>query len=71
MLNLFIVTRILRAGRYLEVSGPPEHADRLATATHWFNQTIEWTFLIAGAIVAFDLCYELWQVVKARRQGAM
>ena len=36
---------------------------------YWFNHVIEWTFLIIGAIAIFDLCYELWQVLKARRQG--
>jgi hypothetical protein len=66
VVNLLILTQLVRAGRFVEVTGPPEYADRVATANHWFNQIFEWTLLIVGAIVIFDLCYELWQVRKAK-----
>ena len=71
VLNLFIVTRVLQAGRYLEVSGAPEVADKVALANHWFNQILEWTFLIVGAVIIFELCYELWLIVRARRQFSL
>jgi hypothetical protein len=68
--NVVIIARILRAGRYLAISGPAAHADKLALASYWVNQVIEWTFLIIGAIAIFDLCYELWQVLKRRHAAA-
>ena len=68
VVNLFIITRILRADRYLEVSGPPEHVDQLALLNYWSNQIIEWVFLAIGAVVIFEVCYETWQMLRARRQ---
>jgi hypothetical protein len=66
--NLFIVVRILRAEQYLEISGPPEHAGQLELLNYWSNQIIEWVFLGIGAVVIFELCYEIWQMFRARRQ---
>ena len=68
VVNLLIVTRLLRAGRYLEVTGAPEDAEKIARANYWFNQTIEWAFLVVGAIVIFAVCYELWQMLKTWRR---
>jgi hypothetical protein len=68
LVNVYIITRILRAGQYAGVTGAQEHAEKLATANYWLNHTIEWTFLIVGAITIFDLCYELWRVLRARRR---
>jgi hypothetical protein len=70
VVNLVIVSRLLRNGRYLIVSGAPEDAERVAVADGWFNQIIEWAFLVVCAIVIFHLCYEVWQMLKTRRQGA-
>ena len=67
MLNLFIITRMLRAGRYLEGTGRPEHADKLAQANYWFNQIIEWVFMTIGAVIILELCFEAWRIVRARR----
>ena len=66
-LNLFIVTGVLRAGRYVEVSGAPAAADKVALANHWLNQIIEWTFMAIGVVVILEVCFELWRIVKARR----
>jgi hypothetical protein len=68
VVNVLIVTRILRADRYLEISGPPEHADQLALLDYWSNQIVEWVFLGIGAVVIFELCYEVWRMLRARRQ---
>jgi hypothetical protein len=32
------------------------------------DQIIEWVFLAIGAVVIFELCYEIWQMLRARRQ---
>ena len=68
VVNLFIITRSLRADRYLEVTGAPEHADKLALANYWFNQIIEWVFMAVGAVIIFELCFEIWRIVQARRE---
>jgi len=66
-LNLFIVTQVLRAGRYVEVTGAPADADKVALANHWLNQIIGWTFMIIGVVIILEVCFELWRMVKARR----
>ena len=66
-LNLFIVTGVLRAGRYVEVTGAPADADKAARANHWLNQIIGWTFMIIGLMIIVEVCFELWRTVKARR----
>jgi hypothetical protein len=66
-LYLFIVTQVLRAGRYVEVTGPPAAADRVTLANHWLNQIIGWTFMAIGVVVILEVCFELWRIVKARR----
>ena len=67
VLNLFIVTQVLRAGRYVEVTGAPADADKVALANHWLNQVIGWTFMAIGAVIIIEVCFELWRVVQARR----
>jgi hypothetical protein len=67
VLNLFIVTQVLRAGRYIEVTGAPADADKVALANHWLNQIIGWTFMIIGVVIIVEMCFELWRMVKARR----
>ena len=67
VLNLFIVTAVLRAGRYVEVTGAPADADKVALADHWLNQIIGWSFMIIGVVIIVEVCFELWRMVKARR----
>ena len=64
---LIIATWLLRADRYVDITGAPE--DKLARANYWVNQSIEWALLIVGAIVIFELCYELWRMLQARRSS--
>jgi len=66
-LNLFIVTGVLRAGRYVEVTGASADADKVALANHWFNLVIGWAFMAIGVVIILEVCFELWRIVKARR----
>ena len=67
VLNLFIVTQVLRAARYVEVTGAPADADKVALANHWLNQIIGWVFMAIGVVIILEVCFELWRMVKARR----
>jgi hypothetical protein len=67
LLNVFIITQFLRAGRFLEITGAPEYADRLARANYWSNRVIGWVFMTIGAVIIFELCFETWRIVRARR----
>ena len=66
---LIILTWLLRADRYLDITGAPENADKVTRANYWANQSIEWALLVVGAIVIFELCYELWRMLQARRSS--
>jgi len=66
-LNLVIVTGVLRAGRYVEVTGAPADADKVALANHWFNLVIGWAFMAIGVVIILEVSFELWRMVKARR----
>jgi hypothetical protein len=67
MVNVFIITQLLRAGRYVEVSGAPGAVEKLTMASHWVNQIVEWVAMTAGVIILFELCFEIWRMVQARR----
>ena len=71
LVNVIIVTLVVRAGRYVDVSGAPEYADTIATANYRFNQGIRISFMIIGAIMIAEICYELWRLLQARRQVAV
>ena len=67
LLNIFIVTRILRAGHYLDVfAGGPEDGAKLVQVNYWFNTIIQWVFITVGAATIFEVLYEVWRMVKAR-----
>lgn len=67
-LNAVVVGMLIRAGRYVEVLGAPEHADRIARANQWINSSISWTLIVVGAVILLDILYELWLV--SRNAGA-
>ncbi len=67
LLNIFIITRILRAGHYLDVfAGGPEDGAKLAQVNYWFNTIIQWIFITVGAATIFEVLSEVWRMVKAR-----
>jgi hypothetical protein len=68
VVNVFIITQILRAGRYVEISGAPGAVEKLTMANDWLNHIIEWMAMTAGVIILFELCFEIWRMVQARRQ---
>lgn len=67
LLNIFIITRILRAGHYLDVfAGGPEDGAKLAQVNYWFNLIIQWVFITVGVATIFEVLSETWRMVKAR-----
>lgn len=72
LLNLFIITRILRAGHYLDVfGGGPEDGAKLAQANYWFNTIIQWIFITVGVATIVDVLSEVWRMLKACGTKAM
>jgi hypothetical protein len=72
LLNLYIITRILRAGHYLDVfAGGPEDGAKLAQANYWFNTIIQWIFITVGVATIVDVLSEVWRMLKARGAKAM
>jgi hypothetical protein len=72
LLNIFIVTRILRAGHYLDVfAGGPEDGAKLAQVSYWFNTIIQWVFITVGVATIVEVLYELWRMLKARGARAL
>ena len=66
LLNIFIVTRILRAGHYVDVFGAAADAPKLDQLSYWLNTLIQWTFICIGVATIAEVLYESWRVVKAR-----
>jgi hypothetical protein len=64
--NLGIITIILRANNYVQVQTTAEFIDKAARAEYFINNSIMVTFVIIGALTAWDVLYELWRLVKAR-----
>ena len=64
--NLAIITMILRAGHYVDVSGSADQAAGLARADYWLNTIIGVAFLTVGAATIFDVLNEIWKMTKAR-----
>lgn len=72
LLNLYIITRILRAGHYLDVfAGGPADAARLVQVNYWFNTIIQWIFITVGVATIVDVLSEVWRMLKARGAKAM
>jgi hypothetical protein len=71
LLNIFIVTRILRAGHYLDVFGAPDNGAQLVQVGYWFNVIIFWIFVTVGVGSIFEASNELWKMVKARGSKAL
>ena len=71
LLNVFIIVQILRAGHYFDILGTPEQAAKLSQVSYWFNTITRWVFITVGVATIWDVLYELWKMVKARRTGAL
>jgi hypothetical protein len=69
--SLAIITMILRAWHYVDVTGPAELGDRLATAAYWVNTSIGWALIIAGAIALIEVLNETWKMTRARGINAV
>ena len=67
-LNAVVIDMLIKAGRYVEVLGSAEHADRITRANQWLNSSISWILIVVGATILLDVLYELW--LLARSAGA-
>ena len=65
--NVVIVGIVLRAGHFVEVIGDPSHADRLTRANSFINASVEWTFVVLGAVFILDMLYEIWVMTHAAK----
>ncbi len=65
--NVVIVAMVLRAGHFVEVIGDPTHADVLTRADRFINASVEWTFIVLGAVFILDMLYEVWLMTHASR----
>ena len=68
VLNLVLITIILRAGHFVDVAGAPHVDDRLASFERLLNNTVQGTFIVIGVLSIYELLYELWHLSKARRR---
>ena len=67
LLNIYIVTRILRAEDYVDVLGAVSLGARLAQADYWINTIIMWVFITVGVAAGFEVLQELWRMAKSSR----
>ena len=65
--NVVIVAMVLRAGHFVEVIGDPRHADVLTRADSFINASVEWTFIVLGAVFILDMLYEVWLMTHASK----
>ena len=65
--NVVIVAMVLRAGHFVEVIGDPRHADVLTRADRFINASVEWTFIVLGAVFILDMLYEIWLMTHAAK----
>ena len=67
LLHVAIVVVVLRAWHLVDVTGAPQHADQLARFSYLLNNTVRGVFMAIGLVAAFDILYELWKMLGARR----
>jgi hypothetical protein len=68
VLNIIIVSFVLRAGHYVDVVATPQYADRAASFERLLNNIVTGTFIVIGILSVYELLYELWKVSKGRRR---
>jgi hypothetical protein len=71
LVNIGIISIMLRANNYVQVQAPAEHIGRAAQAEYYINNTIMVVFAVIGVIVAWDVLYEIWRLVKSRPARAV
>jgi hypothetical protein len=60
---------ILRAGHFVEVIGDATRADVLTRADRFINASVEWTFIVLGAVFILDMLYEVWLVTHTSKSA--
>jgi hypothetical protein len=71
LVNIVIITIVLRANNYVQVQAPTEFVDNAARAEYYINNSIMVTFAVIGIITAWHVLYEIWRMVKARPARAL
>jgi len=69
--NVVIVAMVLRAGHFVEVIGDPRHADVLTRADRFINASVEWTFIVLGAVFILDMLYEVWLMTHTSKSAGV
>ena len=64
LMNAAVVGMLIKARHYVEVLGDPTHGDRLTRADYWINASFSWTLMVIGAVILFDVLYELWLIAR-------
>jgi hypothetical protein len=70
VVNLFyvaVVVIVLRAWHMVDVTGDPQYASQLDRVSYLANNTLRGTFMVIGLVASFDILYELWKMLGARR----
>lgn len=66
LVNIGIVTIILRANNYVQVQAPAAFIAKAAQAEYYINNSIMVSFAVIGLITAWDVLYQIWRIVKGR-----
>jgi hypothetical protein len=66
LVNLGILSIMLRANNYVQVQTTAEHLEKAARAEYFINNTFMVTFTVIAIITAWDVLYEIWRLVKSR-----
>lgn len=70
LLHIAVVVVILRAWHLVDVVGDPQHVAELDRVSYVVNNTVRGVFMAIGLIASFDILYEVWKMVGARRDRA-
>ena len=66
VVNLGIISVMLRANNYVQVQATTGHLEAAARAEYYINNTFMVTFTVIGVIAAWDVLREIWRLMKAR-----
>ena len=66
LVNLGILSVMLRANNYVQVQATADHVEAAARAEYYINNTFMVTFAVIGVIAAWDVLHEIWRLVKSR-----
>jgi hypothetical protein len=69
--HVIIVVLVLRAWHLVVIVGDPQYAAQIDRVSYVANSTIRGIFMAIGVVASFDILYELWKMVGAKRGTAV